>query len=323
MKKWIGVFLLLTIVSLHAGTESMALLSIPPDAAVLGLGGANQAYNAGAADIFVNPALITRHQHRLVQFSSIPSVETGTYFSAALSIPITADDVAGLGALGTFVSDINEYDADGNYYGAFNHYASAWYLSYAHSFFPFSMGLNIKYFNLGYSGAKTFKNKGSGFGFDIGMLYIFQKVFRFGFIYQNSFDVLWNQNYHDRYPKRLALGLATEPSFWYENFFKYYISFEQVETKPLRMNTGFQLTLLENKMGLEAAYMRVGLGNYDLELRDNDIAYSSFTEANRFYSFGAGLAYKNNEKFGIQIDYTYRLMHILSDQHMITTKFWF
>lgn len=325
MKKTVFLLLFMLVVStgLKAGDEVAALLSIPPDAVALSLGGQNQAHTIGATDIFINPALMSRHDRVDVQFSNIPSLNLMNYYSASVTVPITMDDFVGAGVVGVYITDIQEYDANGMHLGTFSNYQNAVFLSYARSFFPFAVGANLKYVRMGYPGAKQFENSANGFGLDIGMLYAFQKILKFGFIYQNSFDLYWKNDYHDGFPKRLAMGVVVSPSWISTDFFKFLISLEQVEQRPLRMNSGIEITPLKDKMRIHEVKVRLGMGDFDLELRDAQIGYGTLVTANKFFSAGLGLSYGSTDSWGIEVDYSYRLMSILDNQHMITTKFWF
>ncbi len=322
MKRFIVIFWLFSgcFSGLWAGGSVTAFLQIQPDATSQALGSANQAYSVGAADVFINPALLSQHQHLSLQFTNIADWDLYYYLSTALVYPLNLNNALGIGLVGMSVPGIQGFDEYGNELEEISNYQLAVYLSYARKFYPFALGLTVKYVQMGFSGS-NFENLGKGAGFEIGMHYIINQSFSLGFTYRNDFDMYWRHGYTDHSPRSLSMGISFVPRWVRPGFMKLLVGFDQMNDYPLRLNSGLELQLVERPSGLTSFAIRGGVGNFNLETRDLRIDPEMLVNSEQLFTAGAGFTLGSETGLRVTVNYAFKYMKILDHQHVITTQF--
>ncbi len=322
--KSVKIWLLIPVLSclLYAGNLPTAFLQINPDAVSMGLGGVNEAYLNGGSDLFINSALMVFHRNKCVQFSNIIQWDLMQYFSFATTIPIYDEHAFGIGAIGVNVPDIQEYDENGSYLGNFDNYFYSVFAGYAYKFFPFTVGLTIKYIGSQFS-ARTQSNSGSGIGFEIGVTYIPWHDLRVGVNFKNSYEIKWKDSYHDYSPKQMGVAFDFHPDWIKKGLMHFLFSFKQMEQEPLKFNVGMELLPIKNFSRVKSISFRAGMGNINMELRDKLIKFDILRTSEKFYSIGAGLIIAFSSNFHFELDYSYRILDILDNQQIVSTKIWF
>ena len=294
-------------------------LRLSPDAVSRSIGGPNQAYSVGAADIFINPALLSEHAGRELQFSSIVHSDFFQYVNGAFSMPITGKDHIGVGLLWANIPDARDFGIDGFNAGEFDNYQFAAIVGYARDLSPFSIGVNIKYLRVGFNSSET-DNNGGALGFDAGLHYTLKKVFKFGFIYQSSFDIKWNNEARSAIPQRMAFGADWAPFLFSKNFIHLLAGLEQLEAEPLQMNVGMIFTFFQSRTGLHDLNVRLGYGNYELTSQNRTGGFENLTEWERNFRVGLGLHMAFSKSFDLGLDYCFQIEKDLDNQHIITTS---
>ena len=297
-------------------------LRLSPDAISRSIGGPNQAYSVGAADIFINPALLTKHAGRAMQFSNIVQSDFLQYINGAFAMPVTGKDHIGIGLLWANIPDIQDFGVDGFNAGEFDNYQFVAIAGYARNLSPFSIGANIKYLQLGFNSSET-DNVGGALAFDAGLHYTLKKVFKFGFVFQNAIDIKWNNEGRSVIPRRMAFGAAWAPSLFSKNFIHVLTSLEQLESEPLQMNVGMILTFFQSKTGLHDLNLRLGYGNYELASQNQLSDFENLTEWERNFRVGLGMHMGFSRSFDLGVDYCFQIEKDLDNQHIITTSFSF
>ncbi|MHB2153273.1 PorV/PorQ family protein [Calditrichota bacterium GD2] len=320
IKTWLWLFFLSVL--LYAGDLPTAFLQINPDATSMALGGTNEAYLNGGSDLFVNPALMVFHENRCVQFSNIIQWDLMQYFSFAATVPIYGQHAFGLGAIGVNVPDIQEYDENGNYLGNFDNYFYSVFFGYAYKFFPFTLGLSVKYVGSQFA-AQLQSNNGSGFGFEIGVTYMPWHDLRVGANFKNSYEIKWNDSYHDYSPKQMGIAFDYHPEWIRKGFAHFLLGFKQMEQEPLKFNAGLEVFPIKDLAGVKFISFRAGVGNVNMELRDKLVTFDLLRTSEKFYSLGAGLLMNFGNSFHFELDYSYRILEVLDNQQVVSTKIWF
>lgn len=320
--KTAGLFLasLICLYSIAAGKDfSDTFLRLSPDAISRSIGGPNQAYSVGAADIFINPALLNQHAGRELQFSSIIHSDFFQYVNGAFSLPLTRADHIGVGLLWANVPGIQEFGVDGLNTSEYDNYQFAVLVGYSRNLSPFSVGANLKYLRLGFSNSES-GSTANAVGFDVGLHYIFKKILKFGFIFQNSFDIEWENQVRSAIPWRMGLAVAWRPTFFSKDFLEVLSGLERLEGEPLQMNIGMIITLFQNKTGLHDLNVRVGYGNYELTSQKQTSDFEDLTEWERNFRVGVGLHIGISKNFDLGVDYCFQIEKDLDNQHIITTS---
>ncbi len=318
----VGFLLIGSLTRAIAGGSVTAFLQIQPDAVSQALGSANQAYSVGAADVFVNPALLSQHQQVSLQFTNIVDWNLYYYLSTAFVMPLNLNNMIGVGLIGISVPDVTEYDANGMELGEIFNYQAAVYFSYARKFYPFTLGFTVKYVQMNFSGT-DFDNLGRGIGFELGMHYIINQSFALGFNYRNDFEVYWKDSYTDHSPRSLSMGLSFIPQWVRPGFVKVLVGFDQMHNYPMRFNGGMELSLVENPEGLRQFAIRGGMGNLNIETRDLNVPPEMLVDSEQLFTAGAGLTFGRENGFQFSLNYAFKYFRILNHQHVITTQFKF
>lgn len=318
----IGKYVILAICGLYSilwGEDfAKSFLRIPPDAVSRAIGGFNQAYSIGAVDLFINPALLSQHTQRELQFSNIIDLLSNQYASLAFSMPLGEGDHIGVGLVGRLNPNPQENGTNGVNIRNYDHYQFAMVVGYSRNLFPFSIGTNIKYFQMGYDGGELY-NTASAFGLDLGAHYL-NEAFRVGFIYQTPFEIQWNDNKREPMPGRMGLGLAWTPSYVSENFLRILLSADRFANEPFQMNFGIILTPVLNKLGLKNFSLRSGVGNFDLDSHSQTSVLDNLIDSAPILTIGAGLGIDTGADWGINLDYCFQVKEYITNQHIITTR---
>lgn len=315
--------LIMALLCLQAGVfgkdYASTFLRLSPDAISRSIGGPNQANSVGADDIFINPALLSKHAGRELQFSSIIHSDFFQYVNGAFSLPITRADHVGFGLLWANVPDIQEFEIDGLNTGDYDNYQFAILVGYSRSLSLFSIGANIKYLQLGFSNSEP-ENIANAVGFDIGVHYIIRKTLKFGFIFQNVFDIEWESKDRRSIPRRIGLAAAWAPTLFAKDFLQILSGLMQLEAEPLQLNIGMIVTLFQNKTGLHDLNVRFGYGNYELTSPSQTSDFENLTEWERNFRVGVGLHMGFSKNLDLGLDYCFQIEKDLDNQHIITTS---
>jgi long-subunit fatty acid transport protein len=245
-------------------------LRVSPDAISRSIGGPNQAYLVGAADIFINPALMSQHNQKRLQFSSIIESDLLQYVNSTFSMPLYKVDHIGVGILWMNIPDIQEIYDNHLYAGEFDSYQFVIAVGYSRNISQFSVGSTIKYLRIGFS-SKEINNPSNSLGVDFGLHYTFKKMFRFGFIYQNFFEINRKNTNSDLSPRKIGVGVSLEPPFVSKDFLKVLLSLYQIEDEPVQMNIVLILTPITNKVGLNSFSVRAGMAIIIWDLKNKQM----------------------------------------------------
>ncbi|MFQ5583706.1 MAG: hypothetical protein ACE5GL_04660, partial [Calditrichia bacterium] len=233
---------------------------LPPDAVSHSIGGFNQAFSIGAVDLFINPALLSRHTKKQIQFSNIIDLFSNKFASLAFSMPLGRANNIGIALVGRMNPELSEEKDMEIKVRNNEQYQFEVLAGYSRNFFPFSLGMNVKYFQLRYFDDGFFKN-GSVTGIDFGFHYYLNREMSFGFMYQTPLAIKWDDNSREPIPGRFGLGINWMPSYVSENFLRVLFSLEQFGDEPVQMNFGIVLMPGFDNKGLKNLAFRVGLGN--------------------------------------------------------------
>ncbi len=309
------------LISIAFGEDfAKSFLRVPPDAVSRSIGGFNQAYSIGAVDLFINPALLSQHTRKELQFSNIIDLKSNQYASFALSLPVGNNNNIGVGLVGR----LNPTPEDQN--GSeivkirnYNDYQFAIVLGYSRTLYPFSIGANLKYYRMGYDAGK-FYNTSRATGIGLGFYYTLNKALRIGFIFQNSFKLNWENDYSESNPGRVGLGVVWNPTYVSENFIKFLFSIDRFENEPVQMNIGIVLSPLLDRFGVKDFSIRAGMGNFNPENQNRPTVYDKIIDTAPIISIGAGVGISTASNLGISLDYCFQIKEYISNQHIITTR---
>jgi len=318
-----AIFLITALLAPHAGAfgkdYATTFLRLSPDAVSRSIGGPNQAYSVGAADIFINPALLSKHAGRELQFSSIIHSDFFQYINGAFSLPITRTDHIGVGLLWANVPDVQEFGVNGLNASEYDSYQFAVLVGYSRNLSPFSIGANVKYLRLGFNNSEPGNNANAA-GFDIGLHYTLKNTLKFGFIFQNTFEIQWENQVHSTIPWRMGLAVAWAPALFTKDFLQILSGLVQLEEEPLKLNIGLIVTLFQNKTLLHDLNVRLGYGNFELISQKQTSDFEDLTEWERNFRVGAGLHIGISKSFDLGVDYCFQIERELDNQHIITTS---
>lgn len=303
----------------YAENYATTFLRVSPDAISRSIGGPNQAYSVGAADIFINPALMSQHNQKRLQFSSIIESNFLHYINGAFSMPLNKVDHIGVGLLWVNIPDVQEYYKDDLYAGDLDNYQFVAVVGYSRNIFPFSIGSNIKYLRFGFNGS-TIDNTSSALGLDVGLQYKLKKFFKFGFTYQDFFEINRKNTDGNFSPRKIGVGVSLEPPFISKEFLKLLSSLHQIENDPVQMNIGLILTPITNKVGLKSFSVRAGYGDYNLGSKKQTNVFEILTKWERAFTLGAGLNIRLGKSWDLGLDYCFQIEEELDNQHIITTS---
>lgn len=314
------IFVLCSFYSIAIGEDfAKSFLRISPDAVSRSIGGFNQAYSIGAIDLFINPALLSQHTKKELQFSNIIDLLSNQYASFAFSTPLGNTGHVGFGLVGRMNSNLPENGTKGVNIRNYNHYQFAMIIGYSRNLSPFSIGMNIKYFRLGYDEGEFYK-AASAVGLDLGIHYILSKAFSIGFNYQTPVKLRWDNNARQPAPGRMGLGITWMPSYISDNFLRILLSSDQFVNEPIQINFGIILTPVMNKLGLKSFTLRSGIGNFDLDSHDKTSVLDNLTDSAPVLTIGAGLGIDTGTDWGINLDYCFQVKEYITNQHIITTR---
>lgn len=299
--------------------HSEAFLRVPPDAVSRSIAGANLAYSIGAVDLFVNPALLSQHRGRDLQFSNMIDLLSTRYLSSAYSVAIGERNAIGIGLAG--LNDVpvgrdsnkrvKKKKSDDYQFGIF--------LAYARSIPPFSIGATMKYFRLRHLRDQTPINAAAS-GFNLGFYYIASRTLSLGFIYQSPVYIKWENGESRLAPGSMGAGVAWAPGVVSEDFFLFLFSLDRYENEPVQMNAGVVITPVTNQLNLKNFSLRAGLGNFDPGAQTENNISDYLRDSAPTFSIGAGLGMNMGTNWEIDLDYCFQIIEFITNQHIITTR---
>lgn len=298
-------------------TESFLRLS--PDAVSRSLGGPNPAYSIGAVDLFINPALLSQHSLKELQFSNTIDLLSNRYMSIAYSTPVKGRDNIGIGLLGLDTSPVQESIPGNVRIRKTQHYQFGLIVAYARSLFPFSLGASIKYFRIGAERDERLETA-SALGVELGFRYAATETLSFGLIYQSPFYLGWEEGVREKAPGKIGMGLAWTPDFISENFFQILLSTDRYQDEPFQVNAGVAITPVTKRLGLKNFSLRAGMGNFDLDTRSDNSIANYLTDSAPTFTIGAGLGIDTGLNRGISLDYCFQIEEYITNRHIITTR---
>jgi len=317
------IFLIMAFLSLHAGAfgkdYATTFLRLSPDAISRSIGGPNPAYSSGAVDLFINPALLSQHPRKELQFSNMIDLLSNRYISMAYSAPVNGKDYISIGLLGLDTSPVQEFTPKNVRIRETQRYQFGLIAAFARSFFPFSLGISMKYYRIGADRDERLASA-SAWGVDLGFSYVATKVLGFGFIYQSPFFLRWREGVRDKAPGKIGMGLAWTPDFIFENFLQILLSADRYQGESFQVNAGVAITPVTDRLGLKNFSLRAGLGNFDLNTRSNNSIAGYLTDVAPTFTIGAGLGIGTDLNWGISLDYCFQIEEYITNRHIITTR---
>ncbi len=294
-------------------------LRVPLDAVSRSIGGSNQAYPIGAIDLFINPALLGQHQQNQLQFSNIINLLSTEYGSVAFSAPVGKKDHIGVGFIGRLNSIASESQTATVKLKEYGHYQFVGVAGYSHSFDPFVIGVNLKYFQMGYDGGQYYMT-GNGVSVNAGLFYSLNQFVQIGFTMESPFKIYWNDDYRESAPGRIGLGVAWSPAPKSNDFIRFLLSVERFANEPIQTNLGIVLKPLINNLGLRDFRMRAGLGNITSDLQQPRDILDLATDSAPAVTVGMGIGFNAGATWQVKIDYCFQIIEFVSNQHIVTTR---
>lgn len=304
---------------LIAEIYSEPFLRLPSDAVSRSVGGPNPAYPIGAVDLLINPALLSQHTQKELQFSNMIDLLSKQYLSIAYSTSINNRDYIGIGLTALDNSPVQAPTIRNAQIRETQRYQFGLIVAYARRFFPFSLGISMKYYRIGVDRDERLETA-SALGVDLGFSYPVNKALSFGFIYQSPFFLRWKEGVREKAPGKIGIGLAWTPSFISENFFQILLGADRYQGEPFQVNAGVAITPVTDRLGLKNFSLRAGLGNFDLDTRSNNSIADYLSDSAPTFTIGAGLGINTGLNWGVSLDYCFQIEEYITNRHIITTR---
>jgi hypothetical protein len=292
---------------------------IAPDAVSRSIGGPNQAYSIGAVDLFINPALLSQHSRRELQFSNMIDLLSNRYMSVAYSTHINHRDRIGIGLIGLDNSTPGDSKNKNVPIKESQQYQYGLIIGYSRNLFPFSLGVSIKYFRMRDDLGERWETA-SALGVDLGFRYILNPALSVGFIYQSPFYLQWENDIHEKVSGKIGMGIAWTPAIVSENFLQILLSADRFENESLQANVGVVITPVTDKLGLKNFSLRAGMGNFDLKSRGGSAIPDYLRDSASTFTVGAGLGIDTGGSWGLDLDYCFQIVEYITSKHIITTR---
>ncbi len=294
-------------------------LRVPLDAVSRSVGGSNQAYPIGAIDLFINPALLGQHQKNQLQFSNVINLLSTQYGSAAFSVSVGKKDRIGFGFIGRLNSNTPEDQTAEVKLREYEHYQFVGVAGYSHNFDPVSIGINLKYFQMGYDGGRFYMT-GTALSVNVGLFYYLNQSIQIGFAIESPFKIYWDNDFSESAPGRIGLGVVWSPTYDSNNFARLLFSLERFSGEPFRMNLGIVLKPFVNNLGLKDFSMRAGLGNITSDLQQSPSVLDLATDSALAFTIGMGIGLNTGSTWQVRVDYCFQIIEYVSSQHIVTTR---
>ncbi len=303
----------------HGDILTESFFRLPPDAVSRSVGGANQAYSVGAADLFINPALLSQHTRSEMQFSNMINLLSKQYMSVAYSAPVNSSDHVGIGLIG-LDNSLTEQSADKNVHlRQVPLYQYGLVISYSRSIASLSVGASVKYFGLGEEHDESFETT-SGFGVDLGFSYTMNTTTRIGFVYQSPFNIRWNSYPGEFIPGRMGISAVWTPAYFTEQCLQFLFGMDRYEDEPPQMNVGIAINAIHDKLGMKNFSIRAGLGNFELNSKSENGLLEYLNDSAPIVTVGAGLGIKTGLEWIFHLDYCFQIKEYISNKHIVTTR---
>jgi hypothetical protein len=298
------------------------ITAIASDAFSQSIGGPNESYSAGAADIFINPALLGSHQQNEIQLSNLMNSGMVKYMNAAVSIPLSSTQFMGFGVFSLNIPQLKYKNVGelvtGKYDEALFNYTAA----YAHRISGATIGLALKYYRVGISNADL-RQTGEAFEMDVGGQFAINRTTDFGFVYKRIVIKKESGIIPDGNGYYVNFGMALKPIVAARNIIHFLAGSGLQDGKLQKINYGFVLTPYENGEGITSVSFRAGVGNDGFvyqKLQQNEV---HFYPKQRSLKFGMGIVINPAEKWKVNLDYCFQYNNLYENRHIITTRFLF
>ncbi|MCK6619699.1 MAG: hypothetical protein HUU32_04660 [Calditrichaceae bacterium] len=305
--------------TLVAGVYDGAFFRIPSDAVSRSVGGPNPAYPIGAVDLLINPALLSRHTQKELQFSNMIDLLSKQYISFAFSAPLNNKNHIGIGVTGLDNSTPGESKSKNVRRKESQQYQFGLIIGYSRNLFPFSLGASIKYFRMRDDRGERWKST-SALGYELGFSYAINPALSAGFIYQSPFYLQWKNGILVKASGKIGMGIAWTPAVISENFLQILLSADRFDNEPLQANVGVVVTPITDKLGLKDFSLRGGIGNFDLKSWGGNAIPNYLRDSASTFTVGAGLGLDTAGNWGIDLDYCFQLVEYITNSHIITTR---
>jgi hypothetical protein len=241
------------------------------------------------------------------------------YMSIAYSIPITNRESIGIGLIGLDNSLVEQKTHKNVRIKKSLGYQIGLIIAYSRNIFPVSIGASIRYVGLGEKHEETFDDI-SSFGLDLGFSYIINSTLRVGLIYQSPFDIKWN-NYPDEFiPGRMGISAVWMPAYFTEQLLQFLLSLDRYENEMPQMNYGIVITAIHDKFGMKKFEIRAGLGNFELELKNENSLSDYLNDSAPTVTIGAGFGINTGLDWVVHLDYCFQIQEYINSKHIVTTR---
>ena len=295
-----------------------SFLSLSPDAISQSVGGANPAFAVGAVDVFTNPALLSLHRQKSIQFSNMINSRNYHFSSVAFEMSLSNRSFAGVGLKGQLNQEAPQSKRNNVSITLIEPSQFALYLAFAHKFNALSFGITLQYYQIQYqrgdvnlSGKLALVNFGGYYAINsniqVGLtvktpIRMQEKLLKTTPAEKYSFGVLWLPAIGKQFPFKIVLGV------------------NRMNESPLKLNGGLIFTPMANTVTESMFSFRAGVGELGVNLQTApDKRIHSF-ENTTFFTIGAGFGFNTGESWGINLDYCYQVKEYISNQHIITTR---
>ncbi|RMF57856.1 MAG: hypothetical protein D6748_10260 [Calditrichaeota bacterium] len=294
-------------------------LRSPLDAVSRSIGGSNSAFPVGSVDLFINPALLTRHPKTELQFSNILNLFSTQYASLSLSIPIGQNQWLGIGLMGRLNALSNNNQFSVIHPRESDHYQYAGYLGIAHNFGRFSLGLNMKYLQVGYDGGDYYAT-GKAVGLDVGMYYFLSPALQIGLSYESPMKIVWSNSLRELTSAKQSLGMLWSPNLQLNNPIQLLFGVEKYTREPARLNLGLVVKPLANNIGWSDFSLRGGFGNVNSQSIQSASIADIVMDAIPSVTLGTGIGFHVGEKWYVNLDYCIQVFEYVTNLHIVTTR---
>ncbi len=313
-----AVIVLLWVVQPAAQTRDLPFF----DGFAQAIGGPNEAFSTGAADLFINPALMGRAGSTEIQFANLINGHDIRFFSTAMIWPFSEKQSLGVGVFGLDVPVGEEYNGreyslqyDNTFFFNVN-------LSYARRFQDFTLGASVEYVS-----SQLFPGNNMVRGRDwegsVGLYSEPAPAIKMGMIFrihstsslpgslawQWGGSLVW-QPFADL-DDRLQLLLSIRKESGRRTDFSYAMVLNPVSRKVL------------NAMGIKYLTVRGGTSDNNVVFLNIPGRRSGFYNENNTALVGVGLGLNPIYKIELGINYCYPFDELSQSITLITTRFSF
>ncbi len=284
---------------------------LPLDGFSQAIGGPNEAFSSGAADIFINPALMSSIPDRQIQFSNLINGHDLQYFSTALVWKAGKNKFLGLGIFGLDVPVSEVFNGTSSDLRYNNTYYFNINLSYAYNFNNFTLGTSMEYISSQIYPDNAYQRENI-LQADIGIYTKISQNIKLGFTINHAWDIsgvdlfsIFNQSRiggsivwmpFAEYGDRIQLLLSLEKYSGQKRHFKYGIIVKPFSIRQLNMwgikNIAFRGGTADNNIG----YLNIpGKSSYFFKENNNLIGLDVRLKPIYHIELGINYCYQFNE----------------------------